>query len=37
MSNIEDFIESISYVPVDIRRNLGLLAELDNKEIKIRE
>lgn len=32
MSNIEDFLETINYVPVDMRRNLGLLRELEYQE-----
>jgi len=32
MSNIEDFLESISYTPVDVRRNLCLLRELERME-----
>ena len=34
MSNIEDFMESINYSPVDVRRNLWLLRDLDLKEQK---
>jgi hypothetical protein len=37
MSNIEDFLETISYIPVDMRRNLWLLRELENKELRLYE
>jgi hypothetical protein len=37
MSNIDEFLESISYLPIDVRRNLGLMAELENREAKVRE
>ena len=37
MSNIEDFLESISYFPIDVRRNMNLIKELsllEDKSIK---
>lgn len=37
MSNIEEFIESISYAPIDVRRAFSKVRELANMEKKFEE
>lgn len=36
-NNIEDLFEAMGYIPVDVRRNLSLIKELDSKERKLHD